>query len=289
MRTPSWVALAALLAVLLGGCAGKPAAPDDYVVRPGDTLYGIAWRHNLDYRDLARWNQLGADYRITVGQRLRLGAGAGRSLAVSRSEVHSSTPPTSRAPAGGPGGGPAGAPGAGPAGAASATTSGMQELTAHPKEGLRQLPGTGRPAVPDTTKAQAIALSAHLVWVWPTDHGTPRPVQSGGILLPGSIGQTIRAAAAGRVVYTGSGIRGYGQLLIIKHSELLLSAYAYNQDVLVSEGQEVTAGQTVAHMGQGPRRSPVLYFEIRLSGKPIDPLPLLPKSLSAAPASQSVK
>ena len=114
-------------------------------------------------------------------------------------------------------------------------------------------------------------------------------MQSGGILLPGSAGQNIRAAAAGRVVYTGSGIRGYGQLVIIKHSDLLLSAYAYNQDVLVSEGQEVTAGQTVAHMGQGPRHTPVLYFEIRLNGKPIDPLPLLPKSLAVAPTSRSGK
>jgi lipoprotein NlpD len=256
--------MAALAAMLLGGCASRPVAPDDYVVRPGDTLYGIAWRHNLDYRDLARWNQLGADYRITVGQHLRLGVGAGHSEAVS--------------------------PAAGAvAGAGSATTSRSQTPLPHPKEGLRQLPGTGRPAVPDTTKAQALALSAHLVWVWPTDHGTPRPVQSGGILLPGSAGQNIRAAAAGRVVYTGSGIRGYGQLVIIKHSDLLLSAYAYNQDVLVSEGQEVTAGQTVAHMGQGPRHTPVLYFEIRLNGKPIDPLPLLPKSLAVAPTSRSGK
>jgi lipoprotein NlpD len=269
VRTPTWLALLALSAVVLGACAGKPAAPDSYVVRSGDTLYGIAWRHNLDYRDLARWNQLGADYRITVGQRLRL---AGKS-----------SPPMA--------GSGAGAQGGAALGSGSAARS--QDAPPHPKDGLRQVPGTGRPAVPDPRQAPgqalAMALSAHLVWVWPTDHGTPRPVQSGGILLPGSAGEIIRAAAAGRVVYTGSGIRGYGQLLIIKHSDLLLSAYAYNQDVLVSEGQEVTTGQTVAHMGDGPHHTPVLYFEIRVNGKPINPLPLLPKTLSARPPSQSIK
>jgi lipoprotein NlpD len=246
---PTWFPSAALAAVLLSACASQPAAPESYVVKPGDTLYGIAWRHNLDYRDLARWNQLGADFRITVGQRLALAPTRGGAVT------------------------PAPAAALGPA-----ATVHSPNPNPRPKEGLRQLPGNGRPAVPDATKAEALALSAHLVWVWPTDRGTPRAVQSGGILLAGTGGQVIRAAAAGRVVYTGSGIRGYGQLLIIKHSELLLSAYAYNQDILVSEGAEVTAGQPVAHMGLGPKQSPVLYFEIRLNGKPIDPLPLLPKS-----------
>jgi lipoprotein NlpD len=237
-------------------------APSTYVVRPGDTLYGIAWRHDLDYRDLARWNHLGADFRITVGQRLELAPPAGAAA----------------------GGAVAGAPRTPPAGAPPSAAA-----SPRPKEGLRQLPGSGRPAIPDATKAEALALAAHLVWVWPTDRGTPRPVQSGGILLAGSPGQTIRAAAAGRVVYTGSGIRGYGELLIIKHSDLLLSAYAYNQDILVREGAEVVAGQPVAHMGLGPGHGAVLYFEIRLNGKPIDPLPLLPKSLAAAAADHDVK
>jgi lipoprotein NlpD len=115
-----------------------------------------------------------------------------------------------------------------------------------------------------------------LNWVWPTDRDQhSRPVQSRGISIPGQLGQQIRAAAAGRVVYTGSGIRGSGQSVIIKHNDVLLSAYAYNRDVTVSEGQEVAAGQAIAHMGEGAHQAPLLYFEIRFNGKPIDPLPFL--------------
>jgi lipoprotein NlpD len=100
-------------------------------------------------------------------------------------------------------------------------------------------------------------------------------VQSGGVLFTGRLGQEVRAAAAGRVVYTGSGIRGYGQLVIVKHDDVLLSAYAYNREVLVSDGQAVAAGQPIARMGPGANQTPTLYFEIRVNGKSIDPLPFL--------------
>jgi lipoprotein NlpD len=98
------------------------------------------------------------------------------------------------------------------------------------------------------------------------------PVPGGGILLLGTLGQEVRAASAGRVVYTGSGLRGYGNLIIIKHTETLLSAYAHNRDVLVQEGQEVLAGQSIARMGEGPNHIAALYFDIRENGKPTDPL-----------------
>jgi lipoprotein NlpD len=118
------------------------------------------------------------------------------------------------------------------------------------------------------------AAAATSRWVWPTDRvGTPRPVTGGGILLSGRLGQDVRAANAGRVVYTGSGLRGYGNLVIIKHADNLLSAYAHNREMLVHDGQEVGAGQVIAHMGEGAHQSPVLYFEIRQNGKPVDPLP----------------
>jgi lipoprotein NlpD len=91
-------------------------------------------------------------------------------------------------------------------------------------------------------------------------------------LLLGALGQEVRAASAGRVVYTGSGLRGYGNLIIIKHTESLLSAYAHNRDVLVHEGQEVLAGQAIARMGEGPKHIAALYFDIRENGKPTDPL-----------------
>jgi lipoprotein NlpD len=97
-------------------------------------------------------------------------------------------------------------------------------------------------------------------------------VPGGGILLLGRLGQDIRAAGSGRVVYSGNGLRGYGNLIIIKHGESLLSSYAHNREMLVHEGQEVAAGQVIAHMGTGAHQTSALYFEIRVNGKPTDPL-----------------
>jgi lipoprotein NlpD len=95
--------------------------------------------------------------------------------------------------------------------------------------------------------------------------------------MGGRLGQDVRAASAGRVVYTGSGLRGYGNLIIIKHADSLLSAYAHNREMLVHEGQDVAPGQVIAHMGEGGPKIPVLYFEIRLNGRPVDPLLYLSK------------
>jgi lipoprotein NlpD len=134
-------------------------------------------------------------------------------------------------------------------------------------------PGTASP--PPAVGAATAAASR---WVWPTERlGAPRPVPGGGILLAGRLGQDVRAASAGRVVYTGSGLRGYGNLIIIKHADSLLSAYAHNREMLVHDGQDVAAGQVIAHMGEGGPHSPVLYFEIRQNGRPVDPLPYLSK------------
>jgi len=197
------------------------------VVRPQDTLYSIAWRYGLDFRDLARWNNIGPDFRITVGQSLILTPGSPAAPSVPRAPVATAPrPPASKPP-------------------------------------VRSLPAPTAPAAPG--------------WAWPTDRsGTPRPVSGGGVLLSGHIGQDIRAAAAGRVVYNGSGIRGYGNLIIIKHGENLLSAYAHNRDSLVHDGQQVALGEVIGHMGEGAPQKPVLYFEIRRDGKPIDPLRFLP-------------
>ena len=201
--------------MLVAGCATTPRDErETYIVRPQDTLYSIAWRYGLDFHDLARWNNIGPDFRIAVGQGLALR----------------------------------------PSRAAAAT---QPQSTAH-----------GAVPAPPAVTARG--------WGWPTDRmGEPRPVTGGGVLLPGILGQEIRAASAGRVVYTGSGIRGYGNLIIIKHGENLLSAYAHNRELLVREGQEVSLGQVIAHMGEGAPQKPVLYFEIRRNGKPIDPLRFL--------------
>jgi lipoprotein NlpD len=228
---------------MAAGCASEPAiAPNTYVVQPRDTLYSIAWRHDLDYRDLAKWNHIGADYRISVGQVLMLKPADYRARP---SAAHRSSAAANSARSGGSGG--AGVGGEGGSNAAPPS----------------------KPGQPCGTVTQH--------WMWPTAHASaPRPVPGGGILLLGALGQPIRAACGGRVVYAGSGIRGYGNLIIIKHADTVLSAYAHTVEPRVHEGEEVSAGQEIARMGTGPHDIAALYFEIRLNGKPVDPLPFLP-------------
>jgi lipoprotein NlpD len=292
---------------MIGGCASRgPYEPATYVVRPEDTLYGIAWRHNLDYRDLAKWNHLGTDYRLSIGQVLVLQS-SGESRAPPASpqapEVAATSRPRASPPATSAAGrnqGTGNAPSVGKPvpladpPAAVAAPSGSQRLG-----GPGQMAGaandTGTKAPPPApVPAPAPATAPHgqesvaspasngvnSKWVWPTNRlSAPRPVPGGGILLLGRLGQDVRAAGSGRVVYTGSGLRGYGNLIIIKHGESLLSSYAHNRELLVHEGQDVTAGQVIAHMGMGPHQISALYFEIRVNGKPTDPL----RYLRAAP------
>ncbi len=221
---------AALLAfALLAACGGESrrAPPATYVVKPGDTLYAISWRHGLDYHDVARLNGIGPDYRIDVGQVLRLSSAA---------------PPAAQA-----GGG----------GAAAGT-------------------GSASPAFP-----APLPVTPSPRWVWPAD-GTAGPTvhqPNGGLGLEigGRAGDEVRAAASGRVVYTGSGLRGYGSLVIIKHDEAWLTAYGYNRELAVHEGESVRAGQRIAAMGEAPNHRAALYFEIRLNGRPVDPAGALPR------------
>lgn len=204
---------------------------ETYVVQPQDTLYSIAWRHDLDYHELARWNGIGSDLRIRVGQVLTL-----RPLAHPVAKPAQPAPPAIGATP--------------PAGAAASTPP--------------------RPPV---------AAGSSVRWVWPTTYlQAPRAVEGGGILLEGVLGQPVRAASSGRVVYVGNGIRGYGNLIIIKHDDKFLSAYAHTRELEVREGEEVRAGQVIGQMGMGPHRAPALYFEIRLNGKPVNPIPYLPGS-----------
>lgn len=220
--------LACLLAAALTGCGGearRPAQPEYYTVRAGDTLYSIATRHGLDYRDVARWNGIGRDYRIHPGQRLRL------------------RPP-----------------------------SGTQAVAAAP-----------RPAAPAAPTARPPAsVPPPPPWTWPVDGGrvagaVRQPSGGVGLRIDGEFGQPVKAAADGRVVYTGSGLRGYGQLVILSHERGWLSAYGHNSSVLVREAEQVRAGQRIATMGHGPAQQPMLYFEIRIDGEPVDPLTQLPR------------
>jgi lipoprotein NlpD len=271
---------------LLGGCADTGRyGPESYVVRPNDTLYSIAWRHDLDFRDLARWNNIGADFRISVGQVLVLGPGREPSPETRASQA--AAKPASARPSTGPSTAP---PAMSPqvskprplpesaAGSAANVRGAPSPLSgAH---GASANGASANGASANGASANGASAIGASKWVWPTDRAAaPRAVPGGGILLSGRLGQDVRAASAGRVVYTGSGLRGYGNLVIIKHADSLLSAYAHNREMLVHDGQDVAGGQVIAHMGEGEgvHRSPVLYFEIRQNGRPIDPLAFLPR------------
>jgi len=288
------IAIAGLCCVMTGGCAsGGPYEPATYVVRPEDTLYSIAWRHNLDYRELAKWNNLGADYRLSIGQVLVLQSSG------ERRAPHASSPPALTAgvrnqsaanvpsvasvgkpvPLADPPAGVANPSGNQRAGPGQNAAAGGTAVKASPPEPIPMPLRGNAPHGQDPVAAPA-SNSGNSKWVWPTNRlSAPRPVPGGGILLLGRLGQDVRAAGSGRVVYTGSGLRGYGNLIIIKHGDSLLSSYAHNRELLVREGQDVAAGQVIAHMGMGPHQISALYFEIRVNGKPTDPL----RYLRAAP------
>jgi lipoprotein NlpD len=137
------------------------------------------------------------------------------------------------------------------------------------------------PAKPTTpAKTAPIPAASAVNWLWPVRSGTvtrtTRPNGGQGLMIAGTVGDAVQAAAAGRVVYTGTGLLGYGQLVIVQHNETYLSAYGHTRTVLIREQDTVKAGQTIATMGAGPNGAPALYFEIRINGRPTDPTALLP-------------
>ncbi len=215
--------------------------PPVYTVRQGDTLFSVAWRYGLDYRSIARWNGIDSPYTIYPKQRLRL-----RPSTVPKHQV------TER-----------------PARVKSAAKS---KPLAKPKSVPK----------PQPTESVLVAESdSGIVWRWPAEGTVLRHFQADGagmqgITLQGRLGEPIRAAAAGRVVYSGNGLRGYGNLIIVKHNGTYITAYGYNRDLLVHEGDQVRAGQVIARMGLGPAHQPTAHFEIRRNGKPVDPLRYLP-------------
>lgn len=270
---------AALLTLALGGCfapdpvrepprtqhrvvSGRPASGpsrpsygETYVVARGDTLYSIAFRNQLDYRELADWNGIGRDYAIKVGQVLRL------------------TPPQPlRLPA----------DGSAPAAAAQgrgAGSSAASSASAGPGPG--RIAGSTSPRAGTGAGAVSSALSAagDGGWEWPTRGKLLRGFDGSGnkgLDVGGDPGQLVVASRGGRVVYSGSALKGYGELIIIKHDDDYLSAYGYNRRRLVEEGETVAAGQPIAELGIGPEQRPLLHFEIRERGRPVDPKPLLP-------------
>lgn len=255
---------------LLAGCASNSDRADSgrtYTVKRGDTLSAIAGRYKLDYKDLARWNQIGRDYVIHPGQTLR--------LYPSTREVKAAAPARAAAPKSAAPKRVTSKPTApktiGPKGTRIASAPAKAKPTPKPKP----KPTTAPP------RQSVIPAGPPPKWQWPVSDGTAtltsRPNGGHGLTIVGTLGEDIRAAGGGRVVYTGSGLLGYGQLIIIKHNESYLSAYGHLQSVAIKEGDTVAAGQRIATMGNGPQGSPLLYFEIRVNGTPSNPLALLPQ------------
>lgn len=267
MYSSHWLAGICVFALLTASCStAPPIRPATYVVQAEDTLYSIAWRFDLNFNDLAAWNDLGPGFRIEPGQILLLRPTPGT---VSR--------PVPR---------PATAPGTASQGPRAAPRRDIPRVEKpRPLPDLapspRSPPLESAPTAPAGTAASpAVGVAptpgVTVAWVWPTRAlGQPIVVAGGGLMIRGGLGQDVNAAGAGKVVYVGSGLRGYGNLVIIKHSDSLLSAYAHNREVAVKEGQAVKAGERIGAMGLGPRQIPALYFEIRLNGRPVPVRPYL--------------
>lgn len=240
-------------------------SPYRTVVR-GDTLYSIAWEAGQDYRQIATWNDIRPPYTIFPGQQLRVlppapaaspaasaprpASGTASRSAPPKTAVGTSTPkPPAKAPAAAPR----------PGGAA---------------------PAAPRPGAAASTRPPAPAVGSGGDWAWPADGQIIARYGQGdskGLDIAGPAGAPIRAAASGRVVYQGSGLRGYGQLIIVKHNDDFLSAYAHNDRVYVKEGDVVKRGQKIADMGSSGTDRVKLHFEIRHRGVPVDPLRYLPR------------
>lgn len=257
--------LAFLVLVLLAGCGTRQppvvierslTGPDasSYVVQSGDTLYSIALRFEKDYEELARLNGLDSRYTIRPGQRLRLRGTAPRTVL----RKAAAAPSPARKP-GGPAVGPS------PATAQSPVTKKPSSPTADTKPEVRE----------------SSPPSGQLVWSWPAKGPVigrfgGSGVTGKGLDIAGRRGDSVMAAAPGVVVYAGSALVGYGRLLIIRHDDNYISAYAHNDRFLVKEGDRVRPGQVIAEMGASGADREKLHFEIRERGKPVDPLRFLP-------------
>ena len=231
--------------------AGKPGF---YTVRSGDTLIRIGLDHGQSSRDLARWNNLDNPNRIEVGQVLRVVPPAG-AAAVAKAVPQSSV--------------------------SSAPTPALAPLPpAADKPAPQAAAAASAPAAPASSAAPAVSPEDDIAWIWPSSG----PVLAGfdevknkGLDIGGAAGDPVLAAADGRVVYVGAGLRGYGNLIILKHNNTYLTAYAHNQTLLIKEDQTVRKGQKIAEMGSSDADRVKLHFEVRRQGKPVDPSKYLPQ------------
>ncbi|AKS05972.1 peptidoglycan DD-metalloendopeptidase family protein [Pseudomonas trivialis] len=251
---------------VLVGCSSSPssgarvvdrtnAAPQkptvttgQYVVRKGDTMFSIAFRYGWDYKALAARNNIPVPYTIHPGQTIRFDGRTGSTPTAVVTNTGSS-----------------------PSSSSKTTVFTRPAGTAAPTSANKPAPAPLPPAGPAPTG-----------WGWPSNGVLIGKFSSNGSLnkgidIAGDLGQPVLAASDGTVVYAGSGLRGYGELVIIKHSDTYVSAYGHNRRLLVREGQQVKVGQTIAEMGSTGTDRVKLHFEIRRQGKPVDPLQFLPR------------
>lgn len=243
-----------LIALLLvSACSSQPAQVvnreqppsrkiQHHRVNPGETLYSIAWRYDIDHRQLARHNGISPPFTIYPGQMLQL-------------DVGNASAPTAEPPA-----------------AIARQSKPPEKAGTRSKNQTRSAPAQKAPSL----------ITGAPQWRWPVKgrvlsaFGASTGLNQ-GIDIDGNLGDSVVAAAAGQVVYAGNGLRGYGNLVIIKHNDTFLSAYAHNRRLRVSEGDSVKAGEVIAEMGSTGTDSVRLHFEIRRDGKPVDPIGYLPK------------
>ena len=219
-----------------------------HTVLIGETLYSIAWRHGLDYKKLASWNNIRPPYTIFAGQRIRLTAPPVTSKTYAKKAKSAQTSKKSKAK----------------------QTVAKKSTSASSNKVVKKEKST----TPKNIKH---------VWNWPTKGKvvstySTKAGGNKGIDIAGKLGQPVYAASTGKVVYSGNGLLGYGNLIIVKHSEQYLSAYAHNRKLLVKEGGSVKRGQKIAELGKSGTSAPKLHFEIRRNGKPVNPLKYLPKN-----------
>jgi lipoprotein NlpD len=238
-------------------------------VERGDTLYSIAWRYRFDYRQLAAWTAIRAPYTIYPGQKLRLTQPPRTASTRTTQRSVSASPSVEGKPS--------------PGSSSSKTKS-------------TQTPGPPAKSTSKTSKSSKTASASTLKkrdkeaakegntsvkrWHWPAKGKVVTSFSrtgGKGIDIAGKLGQPVLAASNGQVVYSGSGLIGYGQLIIVKHNKRYLSAYAHNNTLLVKEGDTVRGGQRIAEMGRSGSNRAMLHFEIRRDGRPIDPVRYLPK------------
>ncbi|MCB1886880.1 MAG: peptidoglycan DD-metalloendopeptidase family protein [Rhodocyclaceae bacterium] len=258
------------------------ANPGHYIVKQGDTLHRIAQEHGVTFRELAEWNQLDDPNRLEVGREIRVVPPGGVTVTpipndgpVEVSPVATDTPQPVPVPA--------------PPAIKTGPVGGVQPYSdeawqaAQAEAGVvtpQPGPATSPTEPPPAPVPSGIKRVDGIDWSWPTGGKVvgrfSETSARKGLDIGGNTGDPVLAAAGGKVVYAGTGLRGYGKLVIIKHDSNYLSAYAHNDQLMVSEGDSVNKGQQIATLGSTDSDRPKLHFEIRRQGKPVDPSKYLP-------------